>query len=181
MAPHSVPLHSIITASFVVALGTAQLNAQALPEWPALPHKSAATAFALSLAGTAVPLIIERGKAHPDAGVIAIAILAGPAIGHLYAGQGERASAGLAIRGAILGFTALGAAGGGCANGPWICIPPAVIAGVIAEGVAMIVDIVAAPSSARKWNRGQVEAFLTPLPGREHTRVGVGLKMAIRM
>jgi hypothetical protein len=175
MSRHPAPAaRSAAAALLIMVAASPALPAQAPLSAPGM--KSPSTAFLLSLGATAVPIIMLRNDQGSSAGLFVFAVLAGPALGHFYAGQPGRAVAGVAIRAGILVLTAA-AAQGGCSNEDFICIPPAVVMGGLAELAAMAVDIATAPSSAHKTNQMRAAMFITPLPGGEHARLGIGMRM----
>jgi len=140
--------------------------------------KSPSTALALSLGATALPYVVNAmANRHGGSGsteLAMFAILAGPAVGHFYAGQPNRALTGMVVRAGLLGATAL-LAQGDCEG--FLCIPPGVIIGGLALTAAMIVDIAAAPGSARKFNSKHARVAIVPLQDGPHTRLGVGMQV----
>jgi hypothetical protein len=174
---------AIAATGLLLSAAAVQLAAQSTVA--AMPSvKSPGTAFMLSFAATAIPFAIaaKTGDGGASAGgLVLFSMIVGPSIGHFYAGQSGRAFAGIGVRVGILALTAGAAAQSGGCNGDFICIPPAVIIGGLAEGVAMIADIVTAPHSANLTNEKRVMAYLTPLPAGAdgHGRLGIGMQLRL--
>ena len=149
-----------------------------------VPQKSPETALALSLGATAIPFVLasanSRGSFAKSPVVGAFAFFIGPALGHFYAGQSGRALGGMAIRFGLAASTAF-LASQNCTNSTdeWFCASPALVIGGIAIMAAIVVDIVAAPGSARKYNEQHPRLAIVPLNNGPETRIGVGVRLEI--
>lgn len=127
---------------------------------PASGAKNGNTAFAYSLFGTAVPCVASSiyiardGEASEAAAGLPVlaAYLAGPSLGHFYAGRPKRALAGIGIRSAAaIGF----AIGLGIEEEKHYDAPSAnalMLVSVIVGLSSVVVDVFEAPRSARIHN-----------------------------
>lgn len=175
----------IAATGLLLSAAAAQLSAQStVAATPSV--KSPSTAFMLSLAATAIPFAIAAKTGNGGAssgGLVLFSMIVGPSIGHFYASQSGRAFAGIGVRVGIALLTELTARGasGGCFDSEGICFPTTLVVGAIAEGVAMIADIVTAPHSANLTNEKRVMAYLTPLPAGAdgHGRFGIGMQLRL--
>jgi hypothetical protein len=175
---------TFVTTAVLLAGTLAPLPAQQ-PVPPVPEIKSPVVAFMFSLAGSVVPLALIRDNSDSGPGLALLSVLLGPALGHLYAGEPGRAFAGVGVRAGIALLTALTARGasGGCFESDDICFPATLVVGAIAEGVAMVVDIVTAPHSASLYNARakRVGVYLSPLPAGAdgHGRLGIGMQVRL--
>jgi hypothetical protein len=148
--------------------------------------KSPGTALALSLGATTVPYLFAAiaNRGNDDGGnevsdLLVLALFAGPAVGHFYAGQPGRGLTGVGVRIGITGAMALlGPSGalGDCRN-QWVCLPPGLVIGALAVMASAIVDIAAAPGSARKTNAERAHLVLVPLRDGPRSQLGVGMQL----
>ena len=134
-----------------------------------VPHPWPGRALLLSAAGTAIPIAIAtRPHPHSEARSLLVAMLAAetitPAAGHLYAGLGRRALAGIAVRGIGFGITVAG-------------LPPensdditygalAALFGMVMIGTSAVVDVVTVSPDVERKNQAWLAA---------HSAVGVRL------
>ena len=145
------------------------------------PPKSPGTALLLSLGATVVPYAIATGSAPDQNSAIAVlAIFVGPAVGHFYAGNWRRGFTGIGIRGVIIlatGALLQDSCHDSSNPNEWLCITPAFVLAGTAFLVSMIVDITAAPGSARKYNVEHPRLTIVPLPDGPRSRLGIGIQM----
>ncbi len=148
--------------------------------------KSPGTALALSLGATTLPYLFATmgSRNNYDGGnqgsdLLVLALFAGPAVGHFYAGQPGRGLTGVGVCLGLTGAMVLLAqsdALGDCGS-EWICIPPGLVFGAVAILTSAVVDIAAAPGSARKTNAEHAHVALVPLRDGPRTRLGVGMQL----
>jgi hypothetical protein len=151
-------------------------------------EKSERTAFLGSLLTTAVlggaAILVKTStgdeNSQSDLGTTTAlgiaAYLAGPSIGHFYAGRPRRAWAGIGVRGLIgIGFTAVGAS---TIDEDSNNDQDALLVGLLIVGAgAMVFDIVTAPHSAHVHNEKVRRMSISPasVGGAPGLRVDVGL------
>lgn len=181
MQTRTTPLRTTVLAVLAITWAAAP-DIHAQTQSP--PHKSPTTALLLSIGATTVPYMImaatsSSGSGYSsDDGLSTVAILApimiGPAVGHFYAGNSKRGLIGVGIRGAIFGATLI-AVGNGCEDSQdFFCGLGTAVIGSTAIWVSAVVDVIAAPKSAKKFNAKQPELAIVPLRGR---RTGVGVRV----
>ncbi|NUQ11781.1 MAG: hypothetical protein HUU26_05540 [Gemmatimonadaceae bacterium] len=122
---------------------------------PLQRQKSPGLAFSLSLGATLVPLL--AGSAGDNGWLAFSGIMIGPAAGHFYAGQPRRALGGLLVRAATFALTAASIR----ASDRWYDQTGLAMAGAILMVTEAVVDVAAAPMSARRTNERTPERFAT--------------------
>lgn len=140
-------------------------------------RKSAGTAFGLSLTFTALPLFMASRSNNSDAGPILFGAILGPAIGHFYAGNRERALGGIALRAGMLGVTALLVSADCSNNGGWFCGLGSALLGATAIFISDLIDVFGAAGSATHYNQTHAGVALVPLSNGPESRLGIGIRL----
>jgi hypothetical protein len=161
-------------AILLLASLTAALPAQS----DSLPHpKSPRTALLLSLGATVVPYAIAEQGQDQNTALAVAAILVGPAVGHFYAGKPGRGLVGMGIRVGVTAVT-VGVAQLACHDPQeWSCLGATLAFTGAAVLGSMVVDIAAAPGSARRSNEERARLAILPLRGGAHPRLGIGVRL----
>ncbi|HTM57334.1 MAG TPA: hypothetical protein VL123_02845 [Candidatus Udaeobacter sp.] len=132
-----------------------------------VPHPWPGRALLLSAVGTAVPIAIAtRPHPHSESRNDFLAILGAeivtPAAGHLYAGLGRRAAAGMVARG--LGFGIAAAALPSESSGDITYGALAAVMGMVIVGTSALIDVVTVSPDVERKNQAWLAA---------HSAVGV--------
>jgi hypothetical protein len=146
---------------------------------PPVPgEKSGSTAFMLSMFGTAVPIAAgligssSNSRTSDDGpwGLMVVGgYLVGPSLGHMYAGRGGHAAAGIGIR--TLALVGVGVAVGTSWDNPNTGSDALAVASLVLGGGAALLDIGGASGSARSYNEKLQKSRLSIAPaavGRTH-------------